>query len=137
MSTKISIFKTTADGEQVNVEVDLTPDVLKQVEPTVMRAIKGSGAQDQIVPGKSLRQVFAPYFQLVDDRLLEMNTRIMASNVLVKKLSPEAQYAVTNIFEVLHGRSRGPAPEAILEEARREHQAAKEATQSANTDVPE
>lgn len=134
MATKISIFKTTADGEQVNVEIDLTNEHLAQMKPTTRKDGQGNS---EIVPAKSLRQVFDHAFQLVDDRLLEMNKRIMASNVLVKKLSPEAQYAVTNIFEVLHGRSQGPAPEAILEEARREREAVNAATQSANTDVPE
>lgn len=145
MSTKISIFKTTADGEQVNVELELTQDHIKQMQPTVVKRL---GEPDEIRPGKTLREIFEPHFRLVDDRLLEMNTRIMASNVLVKKLPPDAQYAVTNIFEVLHGRSSGPAPAEILEEARRERKAAMqiqtdaqqkldEVQRLANQDVPE
>ncbi len=119
MSTKISIFKTTADGEQVNVEIDLTAEHLKQMEPRK--------AGDNIIPGKSLRQIFEPCFRLVDDRLFEMNERIMASNVMVKKLPVEGQMAIHNIMEVLHGRSQGPAPAEILEEARRERAAAEAA----------
>lgn len=132
MSTKISIFKTTADGEQVNVEIDLTAEHLKQMEPTVVRAVKGS----EIVPGKSLRQIFEPCFRLVDDRLFEMNERIMASNVMVKKLPVEGQMAIHNIMEVLHGRSQGPAPAEILEEARRERAAAEAALAQAQ-EAPE
>jgi hypothetical protein len=134
MATKISIFKTTADGEQVNVEIDLTADHLKQMEP---RHVKHPNNRDEIVPGKSLRELFQPCFQLVDDRLFEMNQRIMASNVLVKKLPPEAQYAVHNVFEVLHGRSQGPAPAEILEEARRERDAAAAALAKTKQDLPE
>ena len=138
MACKISIFKTTADGEQVNIELDVSPEHLKQMEP---RVVKRPGAPDEIVPGKTLREIFAPQFQLADDRLLEMNKRIMASNVLVKKLTPEQQYAVTNVLEVLHGRSSGPAPDQILNEARREHEAAQraleEAKKLADKEVPE
>lgn len=145
MSTKISIFKTTADGEQVNVEIELTQEHLKQMQPS-SRSLPDKTVQ--LVPGKSLREIFEPCFRLVDERLFEMNSRIMASNVLVKKLSPEAQYAVHNVMEVLHGKSQGPAPAEILEEARREHQAAQrlveeqqkqtlQATAQVKTDVPE
>jgi hypothetical protein len=139
MATKISIFKTTADGEQVNVEIELTQEHLKQMEPTVRKYSPGPGkpVETEIVPGKSLRDLFGPCFQLVDDRLLEMNNRIMASNVLVKKLSPEGRYAVTNIMEVLTGRSRGPAPEEILRAEKAEREAAQAALETAKTDVPE
>ena len=123
MATKISIFKTTADGEQVNVEIELTQEHIKQMQPAV---IKHPGKPDEIIPGKALRQIFAPCFQLADDRLFEMNQRIMASNVLVRRLSPDAQFAIKNVFEVLHGRSRGPAPAEILEEDKRQREAAVE-----------
>lgn len=128
MSAKISIFKTTADGEQVNCELEVTPDILKRMEPKVSKEVGGNGAS-AIVPGLSLRQIFAPYFQLCDDRLFEMNQRIMASNVLVRKLSPDAQFAIKNVFEVLHGRSQGPAPAEILEEDRRQREAAAKASE--------
>lgn len=77
---KVSLFKSTADGEQLNYEFDL-----------------------EAAPGDDLREKLDPYFQLVDDRLLEMNLRIMVGNKLVSHLPPEAQVAIHNVMEVMHG----------------------------------
>lgn len=77
---KVSLFKSTADGEQLNYEFDL-----------------------EAAPGDDLREKLDPYFQLVDDRLLEMNLRILVSNVMVAKLEPQLQVAFHSVMEVLHG----------------------------------
>lgn len=86
MSIKISLFKSTADGEQLNSEFNLE-----------------SHEYTRIKAGERLREIFAPYFRLADDRLLEMNTRIMFANKLVRQLEPAAQVAFHNIMDVLHG----------------------------------
>lgn len=105
---KISIFKSSADGEQVNIELELRKD-----------------HYEKLAIGESLREQLEPYFRLVDDRLLEMNKRIIASNMLVKQLPVDAQMAVTNVMDVLHGRSMGPPPVKVVDESKREYDEAK------------
>ena len=79
---KINIIKVTADGEQTSIEGGFTPE-----------------------GDKSMLEQLMPYYQLCDDRLFEMNTRILASNELVRRLSPDAQMAVHNVMEVLMGQA--------------------------------
>ena len=80
---KINIIKITADGEQTAIEGEFEP-------------LRGE---------KSMLEQLMPYYQLCDDRLFEMNTRILASNELVKRLSPDAQMAVHHVMEVLMGQA--------------------------------
>lgn len=106
MSVKLSIFKSSADGEQTNIEYTLEKrdydrmsphreSIPDKDNPKVVRVVE--------LPGESLRSILAPYFKLVDDRLLEMNLRIMVAQKMVKDLPPEAQMAFHNLMEVLHG----------------------------------
>jgi hypothetical protein len=106
---KITVIKVTADGEQLSAEYNVSGDEMK---------LHKAGKQH-------LREALSPLFDLVDARLLEMNKRIMAANYLVTKLSPDARLAVNNVMDVLHGRSSGPATEAILEASRAEVEAAR------------
>jgi len=106
---KFTVIKVSADGEQVSVEWVLG-------EKDIMAHRDGK---------RHLRETLAPMFDAVDARLLEMNKRIMASNYLVQKLSPEARFAVNNVMDVLHGRTTGPAVEKILEASRAEVEAAR------------
>lgn len=85
MSIKISLFKSTADGEQLNMEFALEREEYARIKS-----------------GEPLRKMFDPYFRLADDRLWEMNIRIMLANTMVRKLSPEARFAVNNVMDVLH-----------------------------------
>ena len=106
---KVVIHKVSADGEQVSIEVP--------VDRTVV---------DQHVAHKThLREspFIAAAFDLIDARLLEMNKRIMASNVLVRKLPADAQFALNNVLDVLHGKAGGPATEEILAQAKAEAEA--------------
>lgn len=86
---KLGIIRVTAEGEQCNIEAEVSPN-------------------DIVVPeGKTfdeaLHDTMAPYFKLLDDRLWEMNCRIMASNELDRSLEPEARMAVRHVCEVLMG----------------------------------
>ena len=85
---KINIIKITADGEQTSIEGEFEPLWDKEKEAYF----------------PMLLQV-APYLQMLDDRLFEMNLRILASNELVKRLSPDAQMAIHNVMEVLMGQA--------------------------------
>ena len=85
---KINIIKITADGEQTSIEGEFEPYVFTD-----------TGKYGDMLPQ------LAPSYQLCDDRLFEMNTRILASNELVKRLSPDAQMAVHNVMEVLMGQA--------------------------------
>jgi len=101
---KIIIGKSTGDGEMVNVELDLTRDhflALKQ--------------------GVSLHTQFQPFYQMLDDRMFEMNQRILASSYLVKKLPKEARTAFNDVVDVFHGKA-GAAREDALEAARLEYE---------------
>lgn len=97
MSVKMTIIKHTADGEQLSIEAEVGPE---------------------FIPSEGgLRGYLDPYFRLMDDRLMELNKRIIASNYMVKKLPTEAQMAMHNIMDVLHGHKPGPAIEEIIVEA--------------------
>jgi len=100
---KIILCKTAADGEAINVEVELT----KQ-------------HYDAMSKGAKLYDVFKPFFDFCDDRMIEMNERIIASNFLVQRLSPEARVAFNSVVDVLAGRTAGPAREEVIEAARAE-----------------
>ena len=101
MSVKISIFKSTADGEQLNQEYNVDKHEFARMEK-----------------GETLREIFAPYLKFADQRLLECNLRIIIANKMVKALPVEAQMAVHNVMEVLHGQ-RPTIPEyaEILQKA--------------------
>lgn len=95
MSVKISIYKSTADGEQLNQEYSVEKH-----------------EYDRLAKGESLRDIFAPYLQFADYRLLECNMRLIISHKMVKSLSVEAQMAVHNVMEVLHGQ-KPSSPEYV------------------------
>lgn len=125
MSVKVSIHKVAADGEQVSTEINLDKHHYEQMER-----------------GVPLRKVLDPFFQLADDRLIEMNSRIIQANHMVRNLSPEAQVAIHNVMEILHGRTAGPAPaevikqeQAEMEQVRNEAEARARTTQ-VNEDAP-
>lgn len=77
---KFTAIKVTADGEQISIEGEIDASL-----------------------GKSLFDQVQPYLQMMDDRLFNMNQRVIGSNYLVKALPAEEQMAVHRIFEHLHG----------------------------------
>lgn len=76
---KFTAIKVTADGEQISIEGEI-----------------------DVKAGKLFEQV-EPYLQMMDDRLFNMNKRVIGSNYLVKQLPAEVQMAVHRVFETLHG----------------------------------
>lgn len=114
---KFTVIKVTADGEQISAEVHLDKDM--------MNLHRGVQAKGQLVR-VHLREQLAPVFDLMDARLLEMNHRVMASNYLIQRLSPEAHLAVTNVMDVLHGKTPGPQVEELVEQAKKEALAARQ-----------
>lgn len=114
---KFTIIKVSADGEQISAEVHLDKDMLN-----LHRGQLNKGSVVRV----HLREQLAPLFDLVDARLLEMNHRVMASNYLIQKLPPEAMIAVSNVMDVLHGKTPGPAVEAIVDQAKAEVAAQRE-----------
>jgi hypothetical protein len=102
MSAKVSIFKSTMDGEQVNIEFNIDK---KEFETMKQR-------------GTRFRSYLDPFFRLADDRLLEMNLRIMITQRAVKALSPDVQVAWHQLMGVLHGQQPSdPMYRSILQEA--------------------
>ncbi len=93
---KLGIIKVTADGEQCNIEMDVDQ---KDVPPGVDKDGNGLGFYD------CLRAYVEPYFKLMDDRLFEMNKQVLASNELVKQMTPEAQHAMHHALEHLMGQA--------------------------------
>lgn len=131
MNAKVSIIKVTADGEQVSVEIVLDNYVEQRMKEKWVEKMRppdeehvGWWKQVIITKGETLDQILEPFFRLMDDRLIEMNHRVMKSNFLAKKLSPDAQYALHTVFEVLHGRQAGPPMEQVIKESQEERQAA-------------
>ncbi len=95
---KINIIKITADGEQTSIEGDFTPE-------KDQTAVMHPSGQKETIKGRPMLEQLMPYYQLCDDRLFEMNLRILASNELVRRLSPDAQMAIHNVMEVLMGQA--------------------------------
>lgn len=86
---KLGVIKVTAEGEQCNIEAEVGPDDILMEEGKTFY--------------ECLKKTMEPYFKLMDDRLWEMNKRILGSNELVRRLEPEAQMAVKYVCEVLMG----------------------------------
>lgn len=105
---KLQIIKVTADGEQCNIEVEVGPESVSQQ------------------PGKSHYECIvnhvAPYFKLMDERLLEMNERILGSNELVRRLPPEAQVAMHHALDVLMGRAPKSEIDQLVKEGQQRRQ---------------
>lgn len=113
MSAKFQIIAVTSDGEQISIEYTLEKRDYERLEK-----------------GERLHNILAPYFQLKDDRLLEVNRRVQAVGYYQKKLaklSPEAYNMVNEIWDILHGRRPGPAVDEVVERDRLETLAAIEA----------
>ena len=94
---KINIIKITADGEQTSIEGEFAPEGDYQV--------KHFDGTIEIKKGQPMLEQLLPYYQLCDDRLFEMNLRILASNELVRRLTPDAQMAIHQVMEVLMGQA--------------------------------
>lgn len=86
MAMKIMLIKSTFDGEQLSVEWNLE-----------------KRDYDRLEKGETLREILAPFLRFTDDRLREMNLRIMVSQKCVKTLPVEAQMAFHNVMDTLHG----------------------------------
>ncbi len=127
---KINIIKITADGEQTSIEGEFEP-----VLPYQVKDIKG---EVSTVKGEPMLNQLAPYFQLLDDRLFEMNTRVLASNELVRRLTPDAQMAVHHVMEVLMGQAPKSDINKIVKEGqeRRQKELAEIALQEKTTKKP-
>jgi hypothetical protein len=101
MSVKYSLFKTTADGEQLNIEICPTNQELEQLRR-----------------GVSARALYDVHFRVADDRMREMNIRILLAQTALKNYPPEVQVAFHNVMAVLHGaKPTDPAYEKLLLEA--------------------
>ncbi len=103
MKAKLTIIKATAEGEQVSVEGEID-------------------SEEHKVTREYLRGEFEPFFGLIDDRLREMNMRVIASNHLVKHMPAEAQMAITQAHDMLYGRAPKEEVNRIYEEVRKEAQ---------------
>ena len=108
---KLTISKVTADGEQTLIEEEITPG-------------------DDHGPAK-----IKYLYKLMDNRLWEMNKRVIAANYLCKKLPAEAQMAIHNMMDVLHGRKPGPSIELIVQEATEEMLKQREDADEADEDL--
>ena len=91
---KVSIAKMTAEGEQLSVEFDLHDSALPE------------GHED--------RATLKGVLKFLDERLLEMNLRVINANRKVRELEPKAQIAVHEFMDVLYGRKQ-QAPDTVPE----------------------
>ena len=88
---KIAIQKLVGDlGETWMVEIPVTNDILHSKDPVV--GIKASAAA-------ALR--------VMDDRLYDLNKRLLAGNAQAQKLTPEAKLALGQVIEIMYGRRQG------------------------------
>ena len=93
---KIVINKLVADlGEQWSIEIPVPNDVLK--------------AQD---PVAGIKAIVAPAMRTMDDRLMEMNMRLLDSNKMAQSLTPEANLALRQVVQVMYGARTNPETQA-------------------------
>lgn len=97
MQVKINIIKVTADGEQLSIDADISPNEIR-------------GDIDLLPQLK-------PYFKLADDRMFEMNKRIISSGWMAKRLTPEEQMHLHEVIEMLHGRKPASVVDEMYQEA--------------------
>ena len=96
---KITIQKPVGIlGEVWLVEVPVTNDVLKSKDP-----VAGIEASTAVAT------------RVMDNRLLQLNLRLIAHNTLAQKLDPAGMLAVRQCMEVMYGQMLGPkqAPEQV------------------------
>ena len=92
---KIIINKLVGDlGEQWAIEYNVPSDVLK-----------AGGAEG---PTEAIKKAVAPILRVVDDRLLELNVRLLNHNRVAQTLTPEGLQAVRQCVEVMYGRRVAP-----------------------------
>ncbi len=106
--TKLNIIKVTADGEQCSIDVEVSPE-------SIPRRLGKSHYEDLVAH-------VAPYYKLMDERLLEMNERILGSNELVRRLPPEAQVAMHHALDVLMGRAPKSEIDQLVKEGQQRRQ---------------
>ena len=99
---KVSVFRVSAEGEQVNVELHVPDKVLM---------LAREGHPD------ALDQYLAPAFRVVDARLIEMNRRIIAAKAVVSQYSPEVRAAVSEVVDIIHGNVPDAQLKALLRQA--------------------
>ena len=89
---KIAIQKTVGDlGEVWMVEVPVDAGILKGEDPVV-----------------ALKAKLAPALRVLDDRLLDLNLRLLNRNKMAQSLGPEANMAIHQVVQVMYGRASGP-----------------------------
>lgn len=101
---KIVVNKLVGDlGEQWAIEVPVSNEVLKSKDPVA-----------------GITAALAPALRVVDNRLLEMNTRILARNVMASSLSPEALMVLNQTVQIMYGVQAGDRSVAARQEAERQ-----------------
>lgn len=111
---KVSIFRQTADGEQVNVEMQVSDGVRRNAE---------EGKTDQ------LDRQMAVGFHVVDRRLIEMNRRIVAAKAIVATYPADVRMKVNEVVNIILGNVPQAELERLLKEAQEKGQAVDPADQ--------
>ena len=89
---KIVINKLVGDlGEQWAIEVPVSNDILKSANPAV-----------------GIMEAVAPALRIVDDRLLDLNMRLINHNKAAQSLDGAGLLAVRQCIEVMYGRRTPP-----------------------------
>lgn len=97
MNIKLNVIKVTADGEQLSIEAEFN--------------------HNEVGPETDLLNLLTPYFKLADDRMFEMNKRIISSGWMAKRLTPEEQMHLHEVIEMLHGRKPSSVVDEMYQEA--------------------
>ena len=94
---KIVVNKLVGDlGEQWAVEYNVPSDVLK--------------AKGENGPAAAIKEAMAPILRVLDDRLLEMNLRLIDHNRAVQSLDPAGVLGVRQCVEIMYGRRQPATP---------------------------
>lgn len=101
---KIVVNKLVGDlGEQWALEFQVGNDILHSKDPV--------GA---------IKEAMYAVLRAIDDRLLEMNLRIMAKNKMAQSLTPEALMALNQTVQIMYGIQTDPSAQAVRQAVEKE-----------------
>ena len=96
---KVIVARMTGEGEQWNIEVEVPNKVFLEQKNHSNKVL-------------AVRQYLEPVVAILDDRMVTLNNRIMDAMGFAKSLSPEQNFAIRQVFDIMGGRAPQMKPES-------------------------
>ena len=106
---KVIVARMCGEGEQWNIEVEVPNKVFLEQKNHANKVM-------------AVRQYLEPVVAVLDGRMVELNNRIMDAMKFAQGLSPEQNFALRQVFDIMGGRApqmkseaQQPVPGNVLE----------------------